>query len=221
VYEIGQPTSILYGYKYKDVNPQTGLFEFYTKDGTVTSNPAFGPASTGGDEVPIGNLEIKYTGGLGNTFTYKQFSLYIFCQFSSRNAPNYLAEIYTTNQLGFEYNQPVAVLNNYWKASGDVARLQRLASSYSSAAIGAALRFPQSSGVYGDDTYLRIKTASLSYQLPNALLNKMHIKSASVFVNGQNLLTFTDYKVGDPETPGVFTSFPIQRIVAFGLNLKF
>jgi hypothetical protein len=49
----------------------------------------------------------------------------------------------------------------------------------------------------------------------------MHIKSASVFVNGQNLLTFTDYKVGDPETPGVFTSFPIQRIVAFGLNLKF
>jgi TonB-linked SusC/RagA family outer membrane protein len=220
-YEIGQPTSIIYGYKYKDVNPQTGLFEFYTKNGTVTSNPAYGPASTGGDEVPIGNLETKYTGGLGNTFTYKQFSLYIFCQFSSRNAPNYLAEIYSTNQLGLEYNQPVAVLNHYWKAPGDVAQLQRLASSYSSAAIGAAIRFPQSSGVYGDDTYLRIKTASLSYQLPNALLNKVHIKAASVFVNGQNLLTFTDYKVGDPETPGIFTSFPIQRIVAFGLNLKF
>jgi len=220
-YEIGQPTSIIYGYKYKDVNPQTGLFEFYTKNGTVTSSPAYGPASTGGDEVPIGNLEIKYTGGLGNTFTYKQFSLYIFCQFSSRNAPNYLAEIYSTNQLGLEYNQPVAVLNNYWKAPGDVAQLQRLASSYGSTAIGPAIRFPQSSGAYGDDTYLRIKTASLSYQVPNTLLNKVHIKAASVFVNGQNLLTFTDYKVGDPETPGVFTSFPIQRILAFGLNLKF
>jgi TonB-linked SusC/RagA family outer membrane protein len=221
VYQIGQPTSIIYGYKYKDVNPQTGLFEFYTKNGTVTSSPAFGPASTGGDEVPIGSLEVKYAGGLGNTFTYKQFSLYVFCQFSSRNAPNYLAEIYTTNQLGLEYNQPVAVLNNYWKAPGDVAQLQRLASSYGSTAIGAAIRFPQSSGAYGDDTYLRIKTASLSYQLPNTLLNKVHIKAASVFVNGQNLLTFTNYKVGDPETPGVFTSFPIQRIVAFGLNLKF
>ena len=219
-YQVGQPTSIIYGYRYKDVNPQTGLFEFYTKNGTVTSNPAYGPVSTGGDEIPIGNLQVKYSGGLGNTFTYKQFSLYIFCQFSSRNAPNYLAEIYT-NQLGLAYNQPVAVLNNYWKAPGDVTQLQRLASSYGSAAIGAAIRFPQSSGAYSDDTYLRIKTASLSYQLPNTLLNKVHIKAASVFVNGQNLLTFTNYKVGDPETPGVFTSFPIQRIVAFGLNLKF
>src|SRR6185437_2595594 len=221
VYQIGQPTSIIYGYRYKDVNPQTGLFEFYTKNGAISSNPAYGPAATGGDEVPIGNLEIKYAGGLGNIFTYKQFSLYVFCQFSSRNAPNYLAEVYTGNQLGFAYNQPSAVLNNYWKAPGDIAPLQRLASSYGSVAIGPALRFPQSSGVYGDDTYLRIKTVSLSYQLPDALLKKMRIKGASIFMNGQNLLTFTDYKVGDPETPGAFTSFPIQRIVAFGLNLKF
>lgn len=221
VYKIGQPTSIVFGYQYKDVNPQTGLFEFYSKNGTVTSNPLYGPASTGGDEVPIANLEPRYIGGLGNTFTYKQFSLYIFCQFSSRNAPDYLAQIYTSNQLGLAYNQPLAVFNNYWKAPGDVAQLQRLASSYSSAAIGSALQFGQSNGVYGDDTYLRIKTISLSYQLPATLLSKVHIKGGSIFVNGQNLLTFTDYKVGDPETPGVFTSFPIQRILALGLNLKF
>ena len=221
VYQIGQPTSIIYGYRYKDVNPQTGLFEFYTKDGAVTSHPTYGPASTGGDQVPIGNLDVKYSGGLGNTFTYKQISLFIFCQFSRRNAPNYLAQIYSSYQLGFAYNQPSAVLNNYWKAPGDNAQLQRLASSYGSAAIGPALNFGQSSGIYSDDTYLRIKTVSLSYQFPTSLLNKVHIKGASVFVNGQNLLTFTNYKVGDPETPGIFTSFPIQRIVAFGLNLKF
>jgi TonB-linked SusC/RagA family outer membrane protein len=221
VYEIGKPTSIIYGYKYKGVNPQTGLFEFYKKDGTVTPNPAYGPASTGGDQVAIANQEVKYMGGLGNTFSYKQLSLFVFCQFSSRIAPNYLAEVYTASQLGFQSNQPVAVLNSYWKAPGDVAQLQRLASSYGSAAIGPALNFAQSSGVYSDVTYLRIKTVSLSYQLPNALVSKVHIKGASVFANGQNLLTFTNYKVGDPETPGVFTSFPIQRILAFGLNLKF
>ena len=221
VYQIGQPTSIIYGFRYKDVNPQTGLFEFYQKDGTVTSNPAYGPASTGGDQVPIGNLDVKYAGGLGNTFTYKQISLFIFCQFSKRNAPNYLAQIYSSYQLGFAYNQPSAVLDNYWKAPGDNAQLQRLASSYGSAAIGPALSFGKSNGIYSDDTYLRIKTVSLSYQFPGSILNKVHIKAASVFVNGQNLLTFTNYKVGDPETPGVFTSFPIQRIVAFGLNFKF
>lgn len=221
VYEIDQPTSIIYGYKYKGINPQTGLFEFYRKDGTVTSNPAYGPASTGGDQVAIANQEVKYMGGLGNTFTYKQLSLFVFCQFSSRIAPNYLAEVYTNSQLGFQYNQPAAVLNNYWKAPGDVAELQRLASSYGSAAIGPALSFAQSSGIYADVTYLRVKTVSLSYQLPNALVKQVHIKGASVFANGQNLLTFTNYKVGDPETPGMFTSFPIQRIMAFGLNLKF
>jgi len=225
VYEIGQPTSIIYGYRYKDVNPQTGLFEYYTKNGTVTSSPAYGPASTGGDQAPIANQEIKYQGGIGNTFTYKQFNLYIFCQFSSRLAPNYLSEIYGSNQLGFEYNQPIAVLNNYWKKPGDVAQLQRLASSYSSpftlGTITSALDFAQSSGAYSNDTYLRVKTVSLSYQLPDELLKKVHIKGGSIFVNGQNLLTFTNYKVGDPETPGTFTSFPIQRILAFGLNLKF
>ena len=221
VYEVGQPTSIIYGFKYKGVNAQTGLYEFYAKDGSVTSNPVYGPASTGGDQVAIGNLDVKYAGGLGNTFTYKQVSLFMLFQFSKRNAPNYLAQVYNSYQLGFGYNQPSAVLNNYWKTPGDNARLQRLASSSGSAAIGPALSFGQSSGIYGDDTYMRLKTASLSYQLPGTLLNKVHIKGASIFVNGQNLLTFTNYKVGDPETPGVFTSFPIQRIMAFGLNLKF
>lgn len=220
-YAIGQSTAIIYGYRYKDVNPTTGLFEFYKKDGTVTSNPTYGSAATGGDQVAVANGEIRYMGGIRNTFTYKQFSLSVFFQFSSQNAPNYLAQVYTSNQLGFLYNQPVAVLGNYWKAPGDVSQLQRLGSSYSSAAIGTALNFGQSSGIYSDDTYLRVKTVSLSYQLPDPLLNRLHVKGASVFMNGQNLLTFTNYKVGDPEQPGSYTSFPVQRVLAFGLNLKF
>jgi TonB-linked SusC/RagA family outer membrane protein len=228
-YAIGQPTSMVYGYLYKGVNPSTGLFEFYKKDGTVTSNPAFGLASAGGDQVAIADRQIKYMGGFGNTFTYKQFSLYVFCQFASQNAPNYMYQIYGSNQLGFSFNQPLAVLNNYWKAPGDVTQLQRLASSYSTpfiasagaSAVSTALKFSQSNGAYSDDTYLRVKTVSFSYELSKTLINKMHIKGASVFINGQNLLTFTNYKVGDPEQPGSFTAFPVQRVLAFGLNLKF
>ena len=221
VYQIGKPTSIIYGYRYEDVNATTGLFEYLTKDGKVTSSPAYGPASTGGDEVPIGNMEVKFQGGFGNNFTYKQFSLYIFCQFASQNAPNYLSEVFSSGQFGFMGNQPAAILGQYWKAPGDVAQIQRPGSSYGSDAINTALRFSQSSGAYSNDTYLRIKTASFSYQLPKPLLDKVHIKGGSVFVNAQNLLTFTNYKVGDPETPGQYTTFPVQRILAFGLNLKF
>lgn len=227
-YEIGQPTSTIYGYRYKDVNPTTGLFEFYKSDGTVVSNPNFQLASAGGDKVSIGNREIKYMGGFGNTLIYKQFTLYVFCQFASQNAPNYLYQLYN-NQLGFMKNVPTAVLGNYWKAPGDVEQLQRLTSSYSTpfiaaagtSAITSALNFVSSSGAYSDDTYLRVKTVSLAYQLPATLLGKLRIKGASVFVNGQNLLTFTNYKVGDPEQPGTFTSLPVQRVLAFGLNFKF
>ena len=220
-YAIGEPTSVVYGYKYKGVNPTTGLFEYYTKNGEVTSNPTYGLATEGGDQAAISDQQIKYMGGFGNTFSYKQFSLYIFCQFSSQNAPNYLAEVYGSSLIGLMYNQPLEVLNNYWKKPGDIAQLQRLGSSYSSISTSSALSFAQSSGVYRDVTYLRVKTASLSYKLPVSFINKVHIKGGSVFMNAQNLLTFTNIKVGDPEQPSTFSSFPMQRVLAFGLNLNF
>jgi TonB-dependent starch-binding outer membrane protein SusC len=220
-YVIGQPTSIIFGYRYKDVNPTTGLFEFYDRNGKVTSNPISLTAAQGGDEVPIANREVNFMGGFGNNFRYKHFNLYIFCQFSRQNAPNYLSEAYSFNSLGLMANKPTAVLNNYWKTPGDNVQLQRLASGFFSPAFATGLDFDQSSGVYGNDTYLRVKTVALSYALPDVFLKKIHIQGASIYLNAQNLLTITNYKVGDPEEPGNFTVFPVQRIIAFGLNLHF
>jgi len=220
-YVIGQPTSVVFGYRYKDVNPTTGEFEYYAANGTVTSHPNYGLAATGGDQVIIGNRETNYMGGFGNTFTYKRLSLYVFCQFSSGTQPNALSAIYS-NPPGEEYNLPTYVLGKYWTGPGDThATLQRLASSYNSQYLGGAYDFSQSSGAYTNDTYLRVKTAALSYALPEAWVKKVNIKNASLFINAQNLFTITNYKFSDPEQPGNFTSFPLQRIVAFGLNLKF
>jgi TonB-dependent starch-binding outer membrane protein SusC len=223
-YVIGQPTSIIFGYRYKDVNPTTGLFEFYDQNGKVTSSPNYGTAATGGDEVPIANGEINYMGGFGNNFTYKHFSLYVFCQFSSGETLNYLSEVYGPNAYPGELaNQSEAILNNYWKNPGDQTTLQRLMSgnNANSATYMAGLAFGQSSGVYGNDTYLRVKTAALSYALPDAFLKKAHMEGGSIYLRAQNLFTITNYKLGDPEQPGSYTAFPIQRIVAFGLNFKF
>lgn len=228
-YAIGKPTSIIYGYRYKGVNPNTGLFEFYKSDGTPTYTPNYLKERDGGDQTVIGDREINFMGGFGNTFSYKQFSLYIFCQFASQNAPSYLYQIYNSNQLGFMNNQPEAVLGQYWQKPGDLASLQRLMTGYGSPsipeagtnAVSTALNFGQSDGVYVNDTYLRVKTVSLSYSLSESLASKWKIKGASVFVNAQNLLTWTNYEVGDPEQPGSFTAFPIQRVVALGLNFKY
>jgi TonB-linked SusC/RagA family outer membrane protein len=223
LYQIGKPTSAVFGYRYKDVNPTTGKFEFYTAKGQTTYSPSYGVAATGGDQVAIADREVKYLGGFGNTFTYKKLSLYVFVQFSSQTAPTWLSYAYLNYAPGFSMiNQPTAILGHYWTGPGDThATLQRLMSGYSSSAFGTASAFTQSSGAYSDDTYARLKTVALSYALPDDLLKHWHIRGVRVFCNVQNLLTVTDYKVADPEMFSNFTAFPIQRTVALGLNCNF
>jgi len=220
-YVIGQPTSVVFGYQYKGINPTTGVFEFYKADGTVTTNPDYRPASRGGDQVIIGNRETKFMGGFGNNFSYKKLSLYVFCQFSSSMQPNAISGLYN-NTPGFANNLPTFVLDKFWTGPGDTnATLQRLSSGYSSPYNSGTSYFKQSSGAYSNDTYLRVKTVAVAYALPNTWLEKVNVKNANIFINAQNLFTITNYKFGDPEQPGNFTSFPLQRIIAFGLNLKF
>ena len=220
-YVIGKPTSVVMGYRYKGVNPQTGLFEYYDAKGQATNSPAYGLVSAGGDEVPIADREVKYMGGIGNTLSYKHFSLYFFFQFSSQTAPNWLSNIYSSNSPGQSSRNSTVQALDYWKNPGDRTPLERLTSGYSSAAANASSDFTQSSGAYSDDTYLRLKTVSLSYSLPDAVAKKLYLHDARFYVNMQNLLTITNYKVGDPETFGDLTGFPLQRIVSFGLSLNF
>jgi TonB-linked SusC/RagA family outer membrane protein len=223
-YVIGQPTTLNFGYKYKGVNPTTGLFEYYKADGSVTSNPNYQMISRGGDVGPINDGQIAYTGGMSNTFTYKKFSLYVNCGFNKSNQPNFLSSVYGGYPPGGQSNQPLAILGKYWKAPGDNATLQRLTNGFNTNngdAFNAIAAFSGSTGAYSNVFYLRVRTASLSYELPDAVLQKIHIKSASIYVNAQNLLTITNYEFGDPEQPGNYLSFPVQRIVAMGLSLNF
>jgi TonB-dependent starch-binding outer membrane protein SusC len=224
-YAIGSSTTMAYLVKYKDVNPTTGLFEFYTANGQVTSNPNMQVAQNGGDMTSIVDLQPKFFGGFGNTFTYKRFSLSAYFQFSKQTAPNYLSSIYSGlyGPGSALLNMPVQVLNNYWTQPGDHSQLQRLVTNTASsnaAYATASNAFAQSTGVYSDDTYLRLKTLALSYNLPDRFLKGLGIKNFKAYMNVQNLLTFTDYKVGDPEIPGGFASAPIQRTLVFGLSFN-
>jgi hypothetical protein len=229
-YQIGKPTSLVFGYKYAGVDPTTGLFEYYDQKGNKTINPTYGLPADGGDLAPIANREVKYMGGFGNTINYARFGLYVFFQFSSQTAPNYLNQIYSGSPPGTAaQNLPAAVLGQFWTQPGDAARLERpFVTSFSffpvfsqSNASLAASNFSSSTAAYSDDTYVRLKTVALSYSLPDPWLRRVHIKDCKIYVNVQNLLTFTDFKVADPETFGNYTTFPIQRTVACGLNFNF
>jgi len=118
-------------------------------------------------------------------------------------------------------------LSDFWQASGDKVVLERLTNgSYTSNTNGqlasrAAYYFTSSNAVYSNDFYIRLQNIALSYTLPADALKKAGVKGCSIYVNAQNLLTITNYKFGDPQSPGSFITVPLQRIVTGGLTLDF
>ncbi|EFA43373.1 TonB-linked outer membrane protein, SusC/RagA family [Hallella bergensis DSM 17361] len=73
-----------------------------------------------------------------------------------------------------------------------------------------------------DAKYLRLKTLSLGYDFNNRALKTIGITKCEVMLSGYNLLTFTPYKWGDPETRASNApSYPLQRTYTIGLNLSF
>jgi TonB-linked SusC/RagA family outer membrane protein len=214
IYTIGESVNVEKGYRLKGVNPESGFFEFYKSDGSVTSDPVYDIPARGGDLQTIANTAPKFIGGLGNTFTYKGFSLYFQFQFQRKQQANYLRSLYTNARPGAMYNQPVEILDR-WTKPGDVSSIQKFTRGFNM----PAFYFTTSSGAYSDGSYVRLRTAALSYTLPAGFSKKLGISEGKLYVNGQNLFLLTHYEVGDPELTDIF-SFPIQRTLNFGLTIN-
>jgi hypothetical protein len=80
-----------------------------------------------------------------------------------------------------------------------------------------------------DASFVRLKTLSLSYNLPKAWLKKLGITRLNVFATGYDLFTWTGYKGQDPEvkmpSPTSLVkdsaTTPVSKRFAFGINLDF
>lgn len=74
--------------------------------------------------------------------------------------------------------------------------------------------------------YLRLKNVQIGYTIPKEVLNKANIKNARIYLSGENLLTFTDLMIYDPEAFSgrdgrVGDQYPISKVISLGLNLNF
>lgn len=67
--------------------------------------------------------------------------------------------------------------------------------------------------------YARLKNVELGYTLPTSLVQKIGLRSLRVFTNATNLLTIAAYDRVDPEVYN--NSYPIQRLINMGVNVKF
>lgn len=216
--KVGDPYyGTAYVYLYKGVDPATGKYQFLGNDGNLTTtNPGAGLAR----EVTTP----KFYGGLSNSFSYKGFTLDVFLQFSKRIGQNYLYDpvLAFRNPGSFSVNRanmPVEVLER-WRNSGDISNIQRFTTRISGDVNNSSALASMSTAAYVDASFIRVKNASLSYNIRELWKQKLGMKSLRVYLLGQNLWTITDYKGLDPETQTI-GRLPQLRMLTAGIQAGF
>ena len=69
--------------------------------------------------------------------------------------------------------------------------------------------------------YLRLKSATLAYEIPADIARRIKMQKARIYVAAQNLITWSKIPNYDPETLDGYTNYPQQRVVSIGLNVTF
>lgn len=213
----GEDINTFYLKKWAGVNPENGdpLWEKINEDGTVTTTNNYNEATL----QVVGKATPDFTGSFNSLMTYKDFSLSMNWNFVVGNDVYHYRENFDSNGAYPTYNQMVPMDNWVrWEKPGDIATHPRLVE-------GGNLNSQRNSSRYLEDgTYLRLRNVQLSYNLPTKFLSKVGVKNASVYVSGDNLLTFTSYPGRDPEVgeSGEDTySYPNIKKIVFGLNINF
>jgi hypothetical protein len=207
-YEVGQSLFVRRIVQYTGVDPKTGLYTFKTANGN-------GIPSIPQDQIWSQPLTQKYYGGIGNDFTYKDFSLDIFIQVVNQARVGYQAGFQTPGTENA--NQPTAVLGA-WNTPGQVSSVQGYSTSF--LAVEHYYAFLLSNGDIIHVFFAKVTNTALSYHLPAAWQRRMHMQKARIFMEGQNLYTFAHHYVGfDPTTgPG---GLPPLRTITGGVSVSF
>lgn len=207
------------------------IFEDLNGDGVINNE----------DATFIGNPEPKFTYGIGNTFSYKDFDLTIFFSGSygnkALNLARYRIEDPRSNanilkkSLGYAKveminpNGPEDDYRNLHVVGGDpfMPALQASDANNNYTRISDLL--------IEDASYIRLQNISVGYTLPRKAISKLYLSNVRIYANIQNLYTWTKYKGLDPEIGAMYGDalmtgldygrYPSPRIYTFGLNVSF
>ncbi len=206
---IGQPIDVNYGKIFGGVwqttddltkSPQPGVKPGFAKvvdqngDGKIDNL----------DDVVFGSKQPDFMWGLGNSFNYKNFSLYLFVQGvqgTSRNNPLLSDAV----QSGVRNN---TTRKNWWSSTNPT-------NEYYANALGVNIH---GVGMLESDSYARLKDASLAYNIPSNLLKPIGVSRLKVYANARNLFTVTKWTGTDPEL-NTQDAIPLQKEFIFGLNI--
>lgn len=205
---VGHQLGEFYLNRYAGVNPANGDALWYDKDGNLTNE------LKDEDKVLLGKgYFAPWQGGFGTQLSWKGLS--VSAQFS------WVADRWMINNDRFfdesngrfaSYNQSRRLLER-WKNPGDVTDIPRH---------GVYTEFD--SRLLEDASFLRLKNVMIGYSLPDNLLKRTgFLRGIRIYVQGQNLLTFTKFSGLDPESSlNVYAAqYPMSRQFTFGLDLTF
>lgn len=174
----------------------------------------------------IGSQDTPYTGGLINTFSYKNWELTANLSF---NLGGYVRTTPSYNFINFDRGQNVnSDILDRWTPENTDGRLPALITSEKRA--DEYYWYDQKSEIYKNLdiwvkklNYFRLQNLRLGYRLPEKMTKSLGMGSASVAIEGRNLLVFgSSYKnFLDPELMYNPYAPPIPKSITFSLNLNF
>ncbi len=241
---VGEQVGTMFGYKYEgvyqiddftwqnnsDSNVAHGDRTYVLKDEPAeypAGNPIPGAmkyADTDGngvidddDRQVIGQSNPLHTGGLNNTFSYKNFDVSVFFQWVYGN------DIYNAGKLRLNGNRLWTNISQdffegHWTPENP---------SNEFPAYGRVDQNIPSSYFVEDGSFLRLRTVTFGYRIPKSVTDKLGIGGVRVSVIGNNLLTWTNYSGWDPEVnyrDPLITgldriAYPRARSYTFSLNV--
>lgn len=223
---VGLPYGQIMGYAYRRDAKGNKIFS----DGITNPAPAGEPEQTG--IMPLGTTVYKQTGGLTNDFRYKDFAVSILIDFK------YGAKIYSgTNLMLYYYGLQKTTLDG--RGGGYVGKGVLESGLPNKIAVPAQQYFQDISAggtdhiaeefVY-DASFIKLRSASISYTLAASLFKKRFIKGISFSLVGRNLAILMKHVPNiDPESSinntngqGLeLTGYPAVRSWGFNMNIKF
>lgn len=270
IVRIGDPVGAMWGlvnngfYTLNDFDYNTATGVYTLKPGISSNASIIGTVQPGSvrfkdldgdgvinmdrDRTVIGNPTPKFTGGLAQQFTYKNWDMSLFLNFSYGN------QIYNANKVEFTNgytgnSNMLDIMSNRWKIVDQFGKTMQWVNS-SNQAVGAspaeiqalnananiwmpiksAGAFYPSSWAIEDGSFLRVNNLTVGYSFPVKQLVKMKISKLRVYFTANNLAVFTKYTGYDPEvsvrnsplTPGLdYSAYPKSRSFIFGVNANF
>ncbi len=206
-----------------------------------------------GTVYQVGNREPKFSGGWNNTLTYKNWSFNMLWEFRVGgdvfNGTQYYMDQVGTSEFSAQMRQQALTIEGVREVDGDWVKINQtympdqVYDINGQPTLGYNVIKNYYTGAFANETSnyltkvnsLRLRSISLSYDVPRTLLAKTKvIKRALITASATNLLLFTNYKNGDPEAAasgaGVggsssvgfeYCGVPSTASFAFGVNLTF